>query len=85
MLVEGTKILPQKKKTKSDNMVAHDIRIFQKVKNKGMQKKILKNAKKETLSYHFIQINSKINFLTLLPPALPWVGDNTGLLRTAIS
>lgn len=35
--------------------------------------------KKETLSYQFIHINSKINFVTLLPPALRWVGDDNGL------
>ena len=60
MLVEGTKILPKKKKTKSDNMVAHDIRIFQKMKNKGMQKKILKKCKKRDceLSFHSNQLKN---------------------------
>lgn len=60
MLAEGTKILPKKKKTKSDNMVAHDIRIFQKMKNKGTQKKILKKCKKRDfeLSFHSNQLKN---------------------------
>ena len=60
MLAEGTKILPKKKKTKSDNMVAHYIRIFQKMKNKGMQKKILKKCKKRDfeLSFHSNQLKN---------------------------
>ena len=47
-------------------MVANDLRIFQEMKNKGqfsLEKKILQNANKETLSYQFIRMNAIISFL----------------------
>ena len=34
-LVKDMKILPKKKKTKSENMAVNNIRISQKIKNKG--------------------------------------------------
>lgn len=47
-------------------MVANDLRISQKMKNKGqfsIEKKILQYANKETLSYQFIRMNAIISFL----------------------
>ena len=35
MLVKGIKFLPKKKKTKNENMAVNDIRISQRMKNKG--------------------------------------------------
>ena len=65
--MKGIKIFPKKRKEYGrKNMVANDLRIFQEMKNKGqfsLEKKILQNANKETLSYQFIRMNPIISFL----------------------
>ena len=45
-LIKSIKIFPKNRKSKSGNMVANIIKIFQKMKSKNYQKKILESMEK---------------------------------------